>query len=175
MNCGLCEKSIAHGTVNTMVGPKILCEDCAATWIKNLVVMFHEKQNLPYDVASQHIMDADTRKLLVFVRSYLNAMLNNQLRYISTVEGSDDNVYLQRIKLMASELCEWVDAILDEPTGAGQMLELTDLLYTVVGTFVTFGWPMEWLFAEVHRSNMTKGPRCAKGDSYEAPDFRRIT
>jgi len=34
--------------------------------------------------------------------------------------------------------------------------ELADLLYVVYGTAVTFGLPLEEVFEEVHRSNMSK-------------------
>jgi NTP pyrophosphatase (non-canonical NTP hydrolase) len=34
--------------------------------------------------------------------------------------------------------------------------ELADLMYVVIGTAVTFGLPLEEVFAEVHRSNMSK-------------------
>ena len=34
--------------------------------------------------------------------------------------------------------------------------ELADLVYVTIGTAVTFGLPLEEVFAEVHRSNMSK-------------------
>lgn len=34
--------------------------------------------------------------------------------------------------------------------------ELADLMYVTIGTAVTFGLPLEEVFREVHRSNMTK-------------------
>jgi predicted HAD superfamily Cof-like phosphohydrolase len=57
---------------------------------------------------------------------------------------------------------------------------LSDLLYVVLGTAVTFDWPMVNAFAEVHDSNMTKekqdddeaGHRVRlKGPNYKAPDL----
>lgn len=56
-----------------------------------------------------------------------------------------------------------------------------DLMYVVIGTCVAFGIPIERIFIEVHRSNMTKtavkaengekyGTKTPKGPDYIAPD-----
>jgi len=64
---------------------------------------------------------------------------------------------------------------------------LTDLLYVLLGTFISHGLQdaAEDLFAEVHRSNMTKlGPdgkviyredgKVLKPPTFEPPDLRRV-
>lgn len=60
--------------------------------------------------------------------------------------------------------------------------ELADLMYVTIGTAVTFGLPLEEVFTEVHRSNMSKlGPdgkpiyredgKVLKGPSYKEPNL----
>ena len=60
---------------------------------------------------------------------------------------------------------------------------LLDLLYVLLGTGVTFDWPIEEGFAEVHVSNMTKVKQPddpskervrVKGDGYRPPDLSRV-
>jgi NTP pyrophosphatase (non-canonical NTP hydrolase) len=64
-----------------------------------------------------------------------------------------------------------------------QMLDaLEDLLYVVIGTAVTFNFPLEEGWQEVHRSNMTKkvrdpqvDPRMRnKGPDFVKADFKKI-
>ncbi len=77
-----------------------------------------------------------------------------------------------RAALEASDIVEVADAI-------------ADLLYVVYGAAVTFGIPIDAVFAEVHRSNMTKlGPdgapiyradgKVLKGPDFEPPDILGI-
>lgn len=60
--------------------------------------------------------------------------------------------------------------------------ELADLMYVVIGTATTFGLPLEEVFAEVHKSNMSKlGPdgkpilradgKILKSPNYKEPDL----
>lgn len=62
--------------------------------------------------------------------------------------------------------------------------ELADLLYVTYGTAVTFGLPLEEVFEEVHRSNMSKlgddgkpirreDGKVLKGPNYKEPDLER--
>jgi predicted HAD superfamily Cof-like phosphohydrolase len=86
-----------------------------------------------------------------------------------------------RCALIEEEAAELRDAL-----AAGDIVEvadaIVDLLYVVYGAGVTFGIPVEAVFAEVHRSNMTKlGPdgapiyradgKVLKGPQYEPPDI----
>ena len=57
---------------------------------------------------------------------------------------------------------------------------IADTLYAVYGTAVACGIDIEPVFAEVHRSNMTKTPpnrstgKAIKGPDYSPPDFESI-
>lgn len=66
-----------------------------------------------------------------------------------------DEVKVLRIALMAEELTE-VLAAMDEGDLPNIAKELADLLYVVFGTALGYGIPMDEVFAEVHRSNMSK-------------------
>jgi len=91
-----------------------------------------------------------------------------------------------RLSLLEEELDEYRQAL-----AAGDLVEiadaLTDLLYVLLGTFISHGLQdaAEDLFAEVHRSNMTKlGPdgkviyredgKVLKPPTFEPPDLRRV-
>ena len=91
-----------------------------------------------------------------------------------------------RLSLLEEELQEYREAL-----AQGDLVAiadaLTDLLYVLLGAFVSHGLQdvAEALFEEVHRSNMTKrGPdgqviyredgKVLKPPSYEPPDLRRI-
>jgi NTP pyrophosphatase (non-canonical NTP hydrolase) len=63
--------------------------------------------------------------------------------------------------------------------------ELADLMYVTIGTAVTFGLPLEQVFAEVHRSNMSKlgkdgkpvyreDGKVLKGPGYFEPQLERF-
>lgn len=87
---------------------------------------------------------------------------------------------------MASELGELFDAI-----GEGDIVEaadgIADLIYVAVGTAISMGIPIDEVFAEVHRSNMTKtankadgesgkkyGDKTPKGATFEPPRIKEI-
>lgn len=90
----------------------------------------------------------------------------------------DERLY--RIHLMVEELSEVCAAI--EKYNEGELADgLADLMYVVVGTATTFDIPLMRLFAEVHRSNMSKQVRQKgnermrdKGPSYSPPRIIEI-
>ncbi|MCK4828775.1 hypothetical protein KA005_74275 [bacterium] len=57
---------------------------------------------------------------------------------------------------------------------------ITDTLYAVYGTAVACGIDIEPIFAEIHRSNMTKTPpnrstgKAIKGEEYSPPDIESL-
>lgn len=85
---------------------------------------------------------------------------------------------LFRIRLIMEEYAELIKAF-----EIGDVVEiadaLADLRYVVDGTAVTFGFPMEALLEEVHRSNMTKDfdrhvGKPIKGPNYSKPRIEKI-
>ncbi len=85
----------------------------------------------------------------------------------------------KRAELMLEELAELLEAM---SSGDITMMAdaIADLLYVTYGTAVAFGIPIESVFQEVHRSNMTKGTNAnlhheggdkGKGDGYRPPDI----
>jgi len=90
----------------------------------------------------------------------------------------DDRAML-RTRLMMEELAELVEAMqMQDYVSIAK--ELADLLYVVYGTAVEYGVPMDPVFAEVHRSNMTKSPavdpggKLQKGHRYEEANIEDI-
>lgn len=86
-----------------------------------------------------------------------------------------------RLNLIEEELDELSAAV-----EVGDIVEaadaIADLLYVVYGAGVTWGLPVDELFAEVHRSNMTKlgldgkpilrdDGKILKGPNFEKPDI----
>ena len=90
-----------------------------------------------------------------------------------------ERVFYLRDKLIEEEFHEFEDAQTREEVADA----LADLLYVVFGTAVSYGIPIDEVFAEVHRSNMTKSMnkdeksipgKTLKGDSYEPPQIAAI-
>lgn len=63
--------------------------------------------------------------------------------------------------------------------------ELADLMYVTIGTAVTFGLPLEEVFEEVHKSNMSKlgddgkpiyreDGKVLKGPNYKPPELEKF-
>jgi predicted HAD superfamily Cof-like phosphohydrolase len=91
-------------------------------------------------------------------------------------------MHRRRTLLIEEELAEFRNA------GEAQDLvgvadALADLLYVVYGAAVEYGIDLEPVFAEIHRSNMSKGDaKCGcrpdgkvlKGSSYEPPRVREV-
>jgi len=85
-----------------------------------------------------------------------------------------------RISLIREESKELEEALEKEDV-VGIADALADLLYVVYGTAVSLGLDMEPIFAEVHRSNMTKvgghkreDGKWIKPETYEPPDLAPI-
>jgi predicted HAD superfamily Cof-like phosphohydrolase len=81
-------------------------------------------------------------------------------------------------RALVLEEAQEVDAALQYGTVEGLAKELADLLVVTYGTAVEYGVPMDAVFAEVHRSNMSKvgGPvrvdgKLLKGDNYQPPNL----
>jgi len=82
-----------------------------------------------------------------------------------------------RLALALEELAEWAEA-----HAAGDLVAAADAwgdrAYVLLGDAVAAGLPAEAIFAEVHRSNMTKtaaknvSGKPAKGDRFEPPQLK---
>lgn len=94
----------------------------------------------------------------------------------------DDLMLMLRYRIMAEELEEYRMAAFD-----GDVVEIADalgdMLYTVYGTAIVHGIDLEQIFAEIHRSNMTKqlpdkgtddDGKIRKGKDYSPPELRPI-
>lgn len=82
----------------------------------------------------------------------------------------DDRAML-RTRLIIEEVAELIEAMQmrDYPEIAS---ELADVLYVVYGTAVEYGIPMDKVFAELHRANMTKtGDKDKGGKIKKGPDY----
>lgn len=96
----------------------------------------------------------------------------------------DANTLRLRWKLIDEEISELKDAI-DEEDKQNIAKELIDVLYVVYGMGACYGIDVDGVFAEVHRSNMSKlGPdgkpifrddgKVMKGDNYAKPDLTNL-
>lgn len=65
------------------------------------------------------------------------------------------DVRLNRLKHIMEELAELVESM-SEQRIAGQVDALVDITYLCLGTLVMMGAPVEQLWDEVHRANMSK-------------------
>ncbi|NLS90778.1 MAG: hypothetical protein GXX96_01155 [Planctomycetaceae bacterium] len=85
-----------------------------------------------------------------------------------------------RLALAVEELAEWTEAYVSRDLVAAADA-WADRAYVLMGDAVACGFPAEELFAEVHRSNLTKqfGVRTGlgkayRGHQYEPPKIREI-
>lgn len=80
------------------------------------------------------------------------------------------NVVVLRRRLISEEAMEF-----DHAASQGDLVEiadaLADLLYVVFGSALAFGIPIDKVFAEVHRSNMTKQGKDEFGKTIKGPDY----
>lgn len=84
-----------------------------------------------------------------------------------------------RVAIMQEEMAEVVEAIQQNDLPAIAK-ELADVLYTVLGTVDTYGLSEKFddIFAEVHRSNMTKEVsfegKAVKGNGYQPAEIEKL-
>lgn len=87
-----------------------------------------------------------------------------------------------REKLITEEAQEFSGATFDYQVTNGRLDHLilmadalADILYVTFGAAITYGIPIEEIFLEVHRSNMTKSmlkdEKSIKGKTIKGPDF----
>lgn len=83
---------------------------------------------------------------------------------------------LSRVRMELEELAEWIEShVADDLTKVADAW--ADRCYLLLGDAVATGLPVEEVFREVHRSNMTKSAahpttgKAVKSDHYIAPDI----
>jgi predicted HAD superfamily Cof-like phosphohydrolase len=90
-----------------------------------------------------------------------------------------DELLALRSRLLAEEANEFAQAARARNL-VGMADALADLLYVVLGTATVLGIDLEPVFAEVHRSNMTKEQsrqrigKAVKGPDYSRPDVAGV-
>lgn len=95
--------------------------------------------------------------------------------------GIESRIYL-RFSLIEEEFKELIHAFEQEPVDTvGVADALADLCYVVIGTAIEWDVPLAEVFAEVHRSNMTKSRdnvradgKITKGESFKPPRIAEI-
>ncbi len=86
---------------------------------------------------------------------------------------------MRRARLIVSEAAEFLDAA-DKSDFVEMADALADILVVTYGTAVEMGVDLEPVFAEVHRSNMSKdggqdaGGKIMKGPNFSPPDLLRV-
>ncbi len=86
---------------------------------------------------------------------------------------------LRRARLIFTEAAEFIEAA-DKDDFIEMVDALADLLVVTYGTAVEMGVDLEPVFAEVHRSNMSKnggvdtGGKILKGPGYSPPDIANV-
>ncbi len=108
---------------------------------------------------------------------------HEQFRLVKNARPSIPGAGVHRLRtlLIEEELAEFRNAGESQDL-VGVADALADLLYVVYGAAVEYGIDLEPVFAEIHRSNMSKDPRAGcradgkvcKGPSYQPPDVRGV-
>ena len=87
-----------------------------------------------------------------------------------------------RVRLIEEEVAEYIEAEENDDI-VGIADAFADIIYVICGAALTYGIPLEEVFDEVHRSNMTKftegwsireDGKVLKGEGYEPPRIREI-
>lgn len=140
------------------------------------VKAFHEKNRLPIAV-SLSVESESNDKMLFDYMITLKKMAIEILPYAEAAYYTDQR--LHRLHLFLEELSEIAEAFLFM-----EKIELADALgdldYITKGTAVVFDIPLERVFQEIHRSNMTKDcrkmatERKTKGPNYEPPNLEFV-
>lgn len=134
------------------------------------VRIFHERTASPI---------ADHPRFLPGGKDRAEALARQLLVVKSEIQADGDNLLLQRAAMAIEELAEWLQA-----HAKGDLIAAADAwadrAYVLFGDAVAAGLPAATLFAEVHRSNMTKDPvagesgKARKGPGYTPPNLQKV-
>jgi predicted HAD superfamily Cof-like phosphohydrolase len=119
-------------------------------------------------------------------RSYTD-MVREFHEYVGAPTPSKPHIPYDRVELryalVDEEIQELCDALYSvEPISLIEVADaIADSIYVLCGMAIEFGIPLDEVFAEVHRSNMTKTPgleredgKVMKGPNFEPPKIREI-
>lgn len=135
---------------------------------------FHEKHNFPCDQEVQTSCPA----ALDYLADTLHSISVSALKSGEVFSPAD--LACVRMHLITEEAAELAKALVrgDRVAAADA---IGDLLYVVVGAAVSFGLPLDKIFDEIQKSNMTKAVRDpldtrlrTKGASYVPPNIQAI-
>jgi predicted HAD superfamily Cof-like phosphohydrolase len=141
---------------------------------------FHSKHGFPINETLCSDADEQEREEVAYVAE--------EMRELSESLLNSSNVASQRMSLIieeVAEICETFNEI-DVRASLAQRAELADgladLIYVALGTAVAYGIPLDRVFDEVHRSNMTKNVcnepllkgKVSKGAGYSPPRIAEI-
>lgn len=137
------------------------------------VRQFHDRMNAPRADAPTLLL-GDIHDAIEFGSRLADFAIEARLRGTTT-----NDVLLLRAAMAMEELAEWLAAHAE-----GDLVAVADAwadrAYVLLGDAVATGLPVAALFAEVHRSNMTKEPdplstgKAIKGPDYSAPDISGV-
>lgn len=145
-----------------------------------LVKQFHAKHGHPIgeDLKSLPPNPKADQMLAMHAYSLMNIAKGLELLGIADLKRNDQRLY--RAHLMVEELAETIEA-LGKRDEVLLLDGLCDTKYTVVGTAVCYGLPIEEGFVEVHKSNMSKSKRIKsdmrqrrKTGKYFPPDLKKV-
>lgn len=137
---------------------------------------FHEKHGFP--IGQEFVAGHPDRRALISMADDAKVWSQAQLQ-LALIEQKIGDERLYRAHLIAEEFAELMNAF-----AVGDEIKLADalgdLIYVVIGTAVTYNIPIQYVFDEIHRSNMTKpkrdpttDPRMRnKSDGYTPPDIQ---
>lgn len=134
---------------------------------------FFEKYGRPKDLNLDHLSRVHCPTLEAIGQGLSAIVGKHQADANRLFEEGDPRAF--HALLVVGELHEWVEAVIQ-----GSLFQAMDasgdLLYINLGLFVLFGLPMEEIFDEIHRSNMTKKVGSDvrmkdKGEQYEEPSM----
>lgn len=148
---------------------------------QDAVEAFHLRFGFPVKRRILQDNDLDRSTHLRELGEQLQEDANNLLDDAITSAREENDNRFYRAHLIMEEVGEVLDAM-GERDEVNLADALGDLIYVVLGTAVTYDIPLEEVFDEIHRSNMTKtrnakdDPRMKKGKlkaSYSPPDIRK--
>lgn len=122
----------------------------------------------------------DNRRASDMVEEFHKAY-NLPIRYEPELPGSDERTL--RRTLLSEEYWEYVEAE-DKNNIVGIADALADMIYIIHGTAIVYGIPLDAVFEEVHKSNMSKleegkplyrsDGKVLKGSNFQEPKIEEI-